>query len=52
MQEVDPDVCRVRGLVLPREAGARPHVSCAQEDKLSDVGQLVPLFTVWPGPLA
>ena len=45
-------MCRVRGLVLPREAGARPHVSCAQGDKVSDVGQLVPSFTVWRGPLA
>ena len=43
---------RVGGLVLPREAGARPHARCAQVDKVSDVGQLVPPFTMWRGPLA
>jgi hypothetical protein len=45
-------MCRARGLGLPREAGALPHASCAQGDKVSDVGQLVPSFTVWRGSVA
>ena len=43
---------RVRGLVLSREAEAFLHASDAQGDKVSDVGQLVPAFTVWRDPLA